>query len=127
MNLLCRTMAHRGEILEKYIRTEKVNMTKLANKLPWTVKTVYRHFLEEDLALEKLQEYARALKYDFKKEIPELEAVKNLMTEPYPSYKQPSGDTNTEDFYRNKYEDVLEKYTELLVKYNALLEGQIGK
>jgi hypothetical protein len=126
MKFLCRAMVNRGAILEKYIRKEKVNVTQLSQKLPWTVKTIYRHFLEEQLPLEKLAEYARALKYDFHVEIPELAALKYVAKEPPVPYKTQGELPTDEESYRRKYEDVLEKYTDILVKYNALLEQRLA-
>ncbi|WP_432328852.1 hypothetical protein ACRQ5D_10660 [Mucilaginibacter sp. P25] len=119
-------MVNRGAVLEKYIRKERVNVTLLSQKLPWTVKTIYRHFQEEQLPLEKMAEYAKALKYDFHSEVPELAALKNVVHDPYVPYKTQSETNNDELDYRRKYEDVLEKYTDILVKYNALLEQRLA-
>jgi len=126
LNLLCRAMINRGAVLEKYIRKERVNVTLLSQKLPWTVKTIYRHFQEEQLPLEKMAEYARALKYDFHVEIPELAALTSIVKDPQAPYKTQSEVNGDEESYRKKYEDILEKYTSILVKYNALLEQRLA-
>jgi len=122
--LFCGKVKHRGEILENYIRKGNFNLTKLAEALPWTVKTIYRHFQEEDLALDKLIEYSKALKYDFKEEFPELEGLRWIASEPYPPYKNNQGVSEAE-YYRKKYEEVLEKYNSMLERYNLLLQNRI--
>lgn len=64
-------MPHRGEIVEKYIRAN-YTLTKLASLLPFTVRTMYRHFDDPDLPLEQVLEYAKATNHDFSDEIPEM-------------------------------------------------------
>lgn len=100
-----------------------VNLTKLAEKLPWTVKTIYRHFEDDDLAYEKIAEYAKATKYPFTEEFPELERYNFRTLEEIPIYK-----ASTEpDYYRLKYEMILEKYNGLLEKHNELIIKCLSK
>ncbi len=102
------------------MRKAGVNLTKLATLLPWTSKTIYRHIQDPDLPYDKLLEYSKALHYDFKEEFPEMESLRKQLAEPYNSYK--TGDKETEaEYYRNKYEQLLEKYNDMLERYNALL------
>lgn len=119
-------MINRGKILEDYVRSEQVNLTKLAGKLPWTVKTIYRHFQEPDLPFDKFAEYAKALKYDFAEEMPGLQIFLNSVAEPYAHYKtkEKSGMSEAE-YYKQKYQDVLEKYNDMLERYNQLLSKRI--
>lgn len=117
----------RGKILENYIRKGNVNLTKLAESLPWTVKTIYRHFEEDNLPYDKMLEYSTALKYDFQEELPELAAMRLRMNEPMASYKNQVGNKISEaEFYRKKYEEVLEKYNNMLERYNLLLQNRNG-
>lgn len=116
-------MSHRGSILENYLRKQHVNLTKLAERLPFTVRTMYRHFQEEHLELEKLLEYSQALNHDFSDDIPEMAALKFHLKEPHAPYKLKSNDDIGEaEYYRNKYEQLLEKYNEMLEQYNSVLQ-----
>ncbi|MDB4919469.1 hypothetical protein [Mucilaginibacter sp.] len=98
----------------------------MSESLPWTVKTIYRDFKDENLPYEKLLEYSRALKYDFKAEFPELEALRSNIREPYPSYKPEESVEDDGEYYRRKYEEVLEKYNNMLEKYNELLQSRLS-
>lgn len=110
-------MIQRGKILENRLRLLGVNLTKLAQKLPWTVKTIYRHFEEDDLPYEKIAEYAKATKYPFTEEFPELEKYNYNTLEDIPIYKA----STDPDYYRLKYEMILEKYNGLLEKHNQVI------
>ena len=116
-------MIQRGKILENKLRQLGVNLTKLSEKLPWTVKTIYRHFLEDNLPFEKIAEYARATEYPFTDEFPELEKFNFKSLKDIPIYRE----STDPDYYRFKYEMVLEKYNGLLEKYNDLLLKSISK
>ena len=110
-------MIQRGKILGERLRLLGVNLTKLAEKLPWTVKTIYRHFDEDDLPYEKIAEYAKATKYPFTDEFPELEKYNFKSLEEIPIYKE----STEPDYYRLKYEMLLEKYNGLLEKHNEVI------
>jgi len=117
---------HRGEIIEQYIRKHRLNLSKLAESMPWTVKTMYRHFKEPYLHYDRVLEYARVLGYDFHKEMPELKAFNWLLREPEEIYQvSPSKGENEAEFYRKKYEETLEKYNDMLERYNLLLQGKV--
>jgi len=115
---LCNVLIHRGEILGITLRKLNLNLTKLAEKLPWTVKTIYRHIDERDLPYEKIAEYAKASKYPFTEEFPELEKFNYNSKEDLPIYK----DSTDPEYYRLKYEMLLEKHSRLLERYNDLME-----
>lgn len=118
---ICNTLIHRGKILEETLRKQNVVLTKLADKLPWSTKTIYRHFEEQDLSYEKIGEYARASKYPFTDEFPELEKYNYRSIQDIPNYSQ----STDPEFYRLKYENLLEKYNGLLEKYSDLIMGQL--
>lgn len=114
---ICKALIHRGEILARTLRQQGVNLTKLAEKLPWTVKTIYRHFDDPELQYEKIVEYSKATKYPFTEEFPELEKYNYTNLEDIPIYKQ----STEPDYYRLKYEMILEKYNGLLERHNIVL------
>lgn len=115
--LLCKTLIQRGKILESKLRQLGINLTKLSDKLPWTVKTIYRHFEENELPYEKIAEYAKAVKYPFTEEFPELEKFNYNSIDEIPIYKE----STEPDYYRLKYEMLLEKYNGLLEKHNEVI------
>lgn len=121
LSLFCNTLAHRGKILEEVLRKQGINFTKLSEKLPWTVKTIYRHFEEERLPFEKIAEYAKAIHYSFEKEFPELEKFNFSSMEEMPLYKT----VNDVEYYRLKYEQMLERYNNILEKYNDMIVNQL--
>ncbi len=123
MNLICRAVVHRGQILESYIRKRGFALTKLGELMPWTVKTIYRHFEDPDLPFDRIIQYSRVLKYDFRAEFPGLKEYEWMLTEPEQEYEvKPGTGDDAGQFYRKKYEDLLEKYNDMLVRYNLLLE-----
>jgi hypothetical protein len=110
---------NRGQILENYLRSNGINLTELAESLPWTVRTMYRHFETPDLSLEKLLEYAKVVQYDFSDQVPEMNALKFRLAEPPSGFKSKERNGVTEaEYYRDKYEKLLEKYNELLEIFN---------
>jgi hypothetical protein len=113
---------HRGKIIEEYLRRNKVNLTKLADRLPFTLRTMYRHFEEEDLQLELILDYSEAVDHDFSDQIPEMEALKFRLREPSVPYSiKEKNKLSESDYYRLKYETLLEKYNEMLEQYNKVL------
>lgn len=120
---ICNTLIHRGKILEEVLRKQNSVLTQLAIKLPWTVKTIYRHFEEADLSYEKIGEYAKATKYPFTKEFPELEKFNYKSIEEIPNYSE----SLDREYYRLKYENIMEKYNVLLEKYSELILSQLQK
>jgi hypothetical protein len=115
-------MPNRGEILEKYIRANSVNLTQLATKLPWTSKTIYRHFETPGLDIEKVLIYSEALNHDFSDDIPEMAAYKHRVAEPPLDYRKSKGSLSEAEYYRTKYESLLEKYTDLQAQHIRLLQ-----
>lgn len=117
MRSICNALIQRGKILEAKLRQLGINLTKLSEKMPWTVKTIYRHFEEDELSFEKIAEYAKAVKYPFTEEFPELEKFNYKTLEEIPIYKE----STDPDYYRLKYEMLLEKYNGLLEKHNQVI------
>lgn len=113
----CNVLIKRGKILREILDKRQVNITKLAEKLPWSVKTVYRHFDDDHLSYEKVAEYARAINYDFTEEFPDLAKFNFKALEEIPIYKN----SNDVEYYRTKYEQLLERYNYMMEKYTDLI------
>jgi hypothetical protein len=121
IDLFCNTLIHRGKILEETLRKQNTVLTKLADRLPWNVKTIYRHFEVPDLSYEKIGEYAKATNYSFTEEFPELEKFNFRAIKDIPQFSE----SLDPEYYRLKYELLLEKYNGLLEKYSDLIMNQL--
>lgn len=114
---------HRGKIIEDFLRKNEINLTELSTRLPFTLRTIYRHFEKEDLELEKILSYSEVLKHDFSDEIPEMEALKFRLREPAEPYSiKAKRDVSEAEYYKDRYFSTLEKLNETLEKYNSLLQ-----
>jgi AcrR family transcriptional regulator len=103
---------HIGQIVEKTIRTRGVNLTELAEGLNTSRNSLYNYFRKRDLATHIVSKIGQAIDYDFSADLPEL-LLKNEVVR-RPSLQLP--------YIDSKYKD---KYLELLLKYNALLESRL--
>ena len=110
-------MQHRGEILERVVRKKVSSISALARELDYDRTTVYRHFGEADLENGIIIKYAKALKYNFDYEFPDLYGYAvNMVNEPLTKY-QPmslSEALKERDHWRDKYLALLEKYTQVI-------------
>lgn len=111
-------MSHRGEILEVVVNKYSPNKTALAKKMGIDRTTIHRHFKDPDLSDELLLRYAKALKYDFAKEFPELKHYTNMLEEPITEYRPLTlSDALKEiDYWKAKYLNIVEKHNELLTR-----------
>lgn len=115
-------MPHKGEILEVIARKKSRSLSELADKMDYDRATLYRHFKDPDLSDTIILHYAKALKYDFSKEFPDLASYTNLLQEPLGEYTPLtiSEALKQVDYWRTKYIDLLEKH-------NALLNDMISE
>jgi predicted transcriptional regulator len=65
-------MKHRGEIVEKAIRQSGVKITQIAKEIGYNRKSIYDFFDNANLSLDVIVEIGKAIKYDFRKDFPEL-------------------------------------------------------
>lgn len=108
---------HRGEILEYVIRRKHNNISALADKVGYDRQTIYRHFKDPELSDVIILKYAKAIKYDFHMEFPDLMGYSNMLAEPLSEYRPLtlSDALKEADTWKNKYINLLEKYNELLL------------
>jgi AcrR family transcriptional regulator len=108
---------HRGEILEKVVRKRNPNITDLSKKVGYDRQTIYRHFKDTQLSDSIILKYAKALKYDFYREFPDLLNYSNMVAEPLADYRPLtlSDALKEADGWKNKYISLLERYNELLL------------
>lgn len=107
---------HRGqklrEELEKYMRITGISLTAIAKKAGYDQSTPYRHFEREDLPPFIISRYANKIDHDFSMAFPELIelGITNLEKE----NRTIQNEINEAQKWKDKYFDLLEKYTALL-------------
>ncbi|MFL0683795.1 MAG: hypothetical protein ACJLTB_11305 [Algoriphagus aquaeductus] len=112
---------HRGqklrEELEKYMGISGKSLSAIAKKAGYDQSTPYRHFERADLPLFIISRYAKAIDYDFSMAFPE------LLDLGISAVKKANATIQIEINEAQKWKD---KYFDLLEKYTALLEERLG-
>jgi len=103
--------AHRGKILEECIKEKGYSIAAAAKRMNISRRTLYNYFEDPELAWQKLINFEEILHLDLSSRFTQLSKYRANFTQ---------SDTVTEssdaDYWRNKYIDLLEKYTRLLEK-----------
>lgn len=109
-------MQHKGEILQKVVAKRMPNKSELAKLLGYNRSAIYRHYADPELDDGIILKYAKALKYDFSREFPELNTYTNTLHEPLADYKPItlSEALKEVDHWRRKYIELLERHNDLL-------------
>jgi len=74
-------MKHRGEIIKKRIHESGLAVSLISKRTGISVATIYRMYHSADASLDHLVKIGKAIKWDFKEDIPDLrdpEAQENL-------------------------------------------------
>lgn len=115
MSQICNMNKKRGEILKKVFDSEGVNVTKTAKKMNIDRATIYRHFADDDLSLDYILKYGKAIDYDFSKYFPELlQIVQDPSTEPKKSLKTYADLERDVEYWKDKYIQLLEQYNQII-------------
>lgn len=105
-------MEHRGEIMERAVRSSGYSITKLADKMGKSRRWMYLMFENPNLQLDYLLEIGRLINYDFSNEIIELKLItQNSTLDPKLAY--PKAEHKLE-YWKDKYFELLEEYHQLL-------------
>ncbi|MFP5470047.1 MAG: helix-turn-helix domain-containing protein [Bacteroidia bacterium] len=99
---------HRGEIIEKAVRQSGISITKLAQRLGKSRRTIYNIFQDKDVPVDLIVEISRIINYNFEKEI------HNFAQKGRHFYEVQTTDA---DYWKNKYLNLLEEHNELLKKF----------
>jgi lambda repressor-like predicted transcriptional regulator len=100
---------HRGKILEKAIREKGYTFAAAAKRMNLSRRTLYNYFEEPDLSWQKLIDFDQQLHLNLAEHFTQMS-----------KFSSPSNTNNqveeglAPDFWRNKYIELLEKYTSLL-------------
>ena len=102
-------MQHKGEIIRKSVIDSGYSITKLAEKLGKSRRTLYNIFENPDVTMDLILEIGRIINHDFAKEIKDLKKYSQgvpIAIESEPVYGA--------DFWKDKYYRLLETYNDLL-------------
>lgn len=103
-------MEHRGEILERAVRSADITITELAKKLKVSRPTLYNYFNRSGVHIEILLNVGKIIDHDFR---PELRQFK----EPLPQYTEPSEET---ELWKKKYFALLKEHNALKKKLDQI-------
>lgn len=106
---------HVGSLLEKIVKSSDMSIESLTRKLNYSRTTYYNHIRTQNLSLDILIKYGRALGYDFSQDIPEMAEMENVLN---------ARPLSIEEAIRQR-ESWRAKYFALMEKFNAYLEGII--
>ena len=111
-------MQHRGEIVEQAVRQSGYSLTKLTQRLGKSRRWIYHAFENPILSIEVILEIGKIIHHDFSDEIIDLKRYSTKIAEPLTSLQNQTENsiTTQNDYWKNKYLLLLEKYNALLEK-----------
>jgi hypothetical protein len=110
---------HRGQALAAAVNASGTNVEDVADKAGYTRSAYYKHVKRADLDFHILIEYGKAMRFDFSDEFPDM--PKYLLQEPDEIYGVPE----TLEQAKTMLVQLKSKYTDLLEKYNLLMEEKM--
>jgi len=114
---------HYGQIIEKVIRRNGYSISELARLTDVNRRSVYNWFNQKYLKPAIIHKIGVALKHDFSNEFPELfmktdqRSLPNTSDEAVYVEEEFDGRTRNEQYWKDKYIDLLEKHNQLLLAY----------
>ena len=116
-----KTSVHRGEVLRAAVNNSGVSITVAAKRAGYSRSSYYNHVLDPELDFSILNDYGKAIRYDFSIDFPEME--KFVVESDSEGYRTP----NTLDQAIKEVEKWRQKYYSLLEKYHRLIEEKIKR
>jgi predicted transcriptional regulator len=98
-----------GQLLEKVIRKKGLNISKLAKAIGVDRRSVYNWFTEPELKAGILEKIAEVIDHDFTADVPRL-SIKD------PELIAQNKEVRDDEYWKDKYIDLLERYSDLLKK-----------
>lgn len=120
-----KNIKHRGEVLRETVNESGLKITEIVKKAKFSRGSYYNHIKDPELPYDTLEKYGKAMRYDFSEEFPILNSLR--LEEEEIVYGTPG--TLEEalqkiERLRENYSQLSAKYTALLEKHNAFLEGK---
>ncbi len=109
-------MQHKGEILEKAVRESGMPLTKLTKKLSKSRRWIYNAFENPNVSIDYILEIGKIIHHDFSEDIAELKKYRTMAAFMYLENvtETDSNEKQGQDYWKNKYLKLLEKYNQLL-------------
>lgn len=104
-------MVHRGEIIERVVRSSGISLTQVAKRMGKSRSWLYDIFDVADLSLDYVIQFGKVLHYDFSEEIPQIANHRPLTGENALTYGE-----NSVEYWKEKYYAILEEYHKLLME-----------
>ena len=104
-------MVHKGEIVEKAVRSSGMSITELSKRLGISRRHIYNIFNSYTLSLELILQIGKIINHDFTLDFSEINNTNKLL---------PDNSTTVideglgSDYWKNKYLALLEEYNKLL-------------
>jgi hypothetical protein len=116
---------HRGQLLEAAVKASRHKVTVVIERAGYSRSSYYKHRKEKDLDFHILTRYGRALKHDFREDLPEM--PKYMIEEPEEQYGKAltlQEAIRQRDQWKEKYYDLLELYHNLKGKGQSVKAGK---
>lgn len=102
-------MEHRGEIIEKAIRSSGIPLTSIARKIGKSRQWIYLLFQNPNVSLNIVVQIGKIIYYDFSSEIIELKSINRTFSESQEVIK-----SQEEETWKEKYFQLMEEHLHLL-------------
>jgi hypothetical protein len=103
-------MQHRGEIIKEAVYKSGYPITELAKRMGKSRRWVYLLFENNTVSIDIMLQIGKIIHYDFSEELNRPSANLFTTNEPQSLY------ISDEEYWKNKYLNLLEEYNELLKK-----------
>lgn len=101
---------HRGEILRRVAEKHDLSIIKIAKKAGYSRGSYYNHISQPDLSFEIMQQYGKAMNYNFADDFPEMKQY--VLEDPDLSYTYATTfeeAVRQREYWREKYYALLDK------------------
>lgn len=109
-------MQHRGEIIKDAVYKSGYSITELAKRMGKSRRWVYLMFENHSVSLDIILQIGQIIHYNFTKEITDLYPLKKILSK---SLSDSENEDCSNDYWKNKYLELLEEYNELLKEKNS--------
>jgi hypothetical protein len=104
-------MQHKGEIVERAVRQSGIPIAKIAKRIGKSRKWMYNAFANPQLSIDYILSIGKIIGHDFSKDLDDIKRLSMVEEKVVPTYVKPEEDAA---FWKNKYYELLDKYTLLL-------------